>query len=82
MNALPPPGLVALGALESDTGVQDVSGAESGSHRFIENHGATESSKKCVMSFPGWLTVGSCAGSRPRRSTYVTSAADPGAFEM
>ncbi len=69
MNALPPPGKDAVGAFVSETGVQGVSGLEFGSHRSIENHGATDSSKKWVTSPPGFLTVGSCAGSLPSLST-------------
>ena len=52
-EAAPPPGLVPVGALESDTGVHGRSGVEFGSHTFIENQGAIESSKKWVMSLPG-----------------------------
>jgi hypothetical protein len=50
-------------------------------YTFSDIHGATDSSKKWVPSLPGCFTVGSCAGSTGKRSTYVMSALDPGAFE-
>ena len=52
MNAEPPPWVPAahltlshVGALESDSGWQDVPGKELGSHMAMENHGAGVSSK-------------------------------------
>ena len=81
MNALPPPGKRPPGALRSLFGVHAFCGNDCGSHSAMPNHGATDSSKKCVTSWPGLCTVGSAFGSRGNDSRKVTSAPEPGREE-
>jgi hypothetical protein len=82
MKAVPPPGNRPRGAFASERGVQCTCGSELGSQRFIENHGATVSSKLCVTSVLGSLVVGSACGSMGNRSTQVTLLPEPGREEM
>ena len=82
MNAFPPPGKLPCGAFASERGVHGTCGSDLGSQRFIENHGATESSNVWVTSLPGCPVVGSALGSTGRRSVQVTSLPEPGRDEM
>jgi hypothetical protein len=70
-----------LGALLSEFGVQGFSGYDLELQSAIENHGASDSSKKCVTSWPGVATVGLAEGSIGSVSVHVTSFPDPGRFD-
>jgi len=78
MNVEPPPLKVAVGAFESEFGLQGACGYEFGSHRAMESHGAGVSSNQCETSEPGVASVGAALGSAPRVSSHVMSPPEPG----